>query len=162
MKHFIIAIIGILFLAILLLQPAQASDEKDLENRIHGFISSMNMGDYYLCLTYVAPPEFTGQSALTKMLISGGDELLFFLGEKLLPLSEYQINITEFLQNGYEARVTIDAKVIYHRKPLYAKKEGATSAYDMQVYPATIIQGWVLLNGAWYIKSMIRLQYIGT
>ena len=157
--------ISILLLLTVMLQPVQASNEENLENRIKGWISAVNKGNFDLCLGFVAPAKFTGTIGLTKMMIGGGEELLLFSGEHLLPLSEYQINKIEFFNNGYESKVTINAKIIYQRKPLYIKKEGATDEtddYDMLVYPATITQRWILLNGKWYIKSIIRLQYLGS
>ena len=160
MRQIILRIIGISFLVIILLQPAQATDEKNLENRIQGWISSVNESNYYICLSYVAPPKFTGGGGLTRT-VSGGEEFLLFSGQKLLPFSEYQIRKMEFLNDGYESNVTIDAKVIYHNKPMYTQKRGATIEYDKMVYPATITQRWILLNGKWFIKSLFRLQYLG-
>ena len=164
MRQIIIQIIGISLLAAIVFQPVQASDEKSLENRIIGWLAAVNEGNYNLCLNYVAPPKFTGQRGLTRMMISGGEELLLFSGEKLFPLSKYKINKIEFLNDGYESKVTLDAKVIYQRKPLYIRKEETPAAgeYDMLVYPATIVQRWILLNGSWFIKSIIRLQYLGS
>ncbi len=103
MKQIILQIIGISLLAAIIIQPVQATTEKRLENRIKGWISVVNEGNFALCLYYVAPPKFTGQRGLTRMMISGGEELLLFSGEKLLPL-----------------------------------------------------------NGEWFIKSMLRLQYLGS
>ncbi|MBT8373219.1 MAG: hypothetical protein HKO68_21110 [Desulfobacterales bacterium] len=154
--------ISILLLLTVMLRPVQASNEENLENRIKGWISAVNEGNFDLCLRYVAPAKFTGHRGLTKMMIGGGEELLLFSGEHLLPLSEYRINKIEFSNNGYESKVTIDAKIIYQREPLYIKKEGATDEYDMLVYPAIITQRWILLKGKWYIKSIIRLQYLGS
>lgn len=161
MRQIILKVIGISLLVAVMFNSVQASDGISLENRINGWFSAVNGGNYHNCLTYVAPPEFTGKRGLSRMMISGGEELLLFSGEKLLPLSEYQIDKTEFLNNGYEAKVTIEAKVICQRKPLYIKNERATSSYDVLVYPATINQSWILLNGEWFIKSMIRIQYLG-
>ncbi|MEJ2730475.1 MAG: hypothetical protein P8185_18570 [Deltaproteobacteria bacterium] len=56
------------------------------------------------------------------------------------PMSEYKIIRTERFNNGYESKVTIAAKVIYQREPLYIKKESTPGEYDMLVYPATITQ----------------------
>ena len=161
MRKIILSIIGILFLVVIMLQPAQATAEKKLGNRIKSWISAVNEGNYDLCLNYVAPLKFTGGRGLTRV-VSGGEEHLLFSGQKLLPFSEYHINKMEFMNDGYESKVTIDAKVIYRRKSLYIKKEGATGKYDMLVYPATITQRWILLNGKWFIKSLIRLQYLGS
>ena len=162
MRQITLQILAVLLLLTLLLQPVQAIDKKNLENRIKGWFSAVNEGNYISCLSYVAPGQFTGHRGLTKMLIGGGEELLLFSGEHLLPLSEYQISKVEFLNNGYESKVTINAKIIYQRKPLYLKKEAATNEYDMLVYPATITQRWILLNDEWFIKSSIRLQNLGS
>ena len=161
MRQIILPIIGVSFLVVILLQPAQATDEKTLEYRIKGWISSVNEGDYDSCLNYVAPPKFTSRRGLTRT-VSGGEVFLLFSGQKLLPLSEYQIRKMEFLNDGYESKVTIDAKVIYHKNPMYSQKRGTTNEYDMMVYPATITQRWILLNGKWLIKSLFRLQYLGS
>ena len=158
----IFLVIGITLLLTVMFQLGHAGDEKNLENRIKGWIEAVNAGDYDLCLSYVAPGRFTGHRGLTKMMISDAEELLLFSGEHLLPLSEYQILKMDFFNDGYESKVTIEAKIIYQRKPLYIKKEGAISEYDMLVYPAMITQRWILLNGKWYIKSIIRLQYLGS
>ena len=161
MRQILLPLIGISFLVIILLQPAQASDEKNLENRINNWISSVNEGDYYNCLSYVAPLKFTGGRGLTRT-VSGGEESLLFSGEKLLPIIEYQIRKMEFLNDRYESIVTIDAKVIYHNKPMHTQKRVATNGYDMMVYPATITQQWILLNGRWFIMSLFSLQYLGS
>jgi hypothetical protein len=161
MRKMIFQAVAILFFVSIVVQPAQAADKESLENRIRGWISAVNEGNYYLCISYVAPPEFTGGRGLTRM-ISGGEEFLLFSGEKLLPFSEYKINKIEFFNNGYESRVNIDAKVIYQKKPVYIKKEGTTSEYNMFVFPATITQRWIFFNGKWFIRSLIRLQYLGS
>jgi hydrogenase maturation factor len=144
-----------------MLQPVHAFDEKGLENRISGWVAAVNDGNYGRCLNYVAPPEFTGKSRLRRTMTGGGEELLLFSGEKLLPLNEYQIKKIDFFNAGYESKVTIAAKVIYQRKPQQIKNNGATNENDMLIYAARITQRWILLNGKWYIKSMIRLQYLG-
>ncbi len=152
MRQIILSIICISFILTMMLQPALATAEVKLANSIKGWISAVNEGNFDLCLKYVAPTKFIGGRGLTRT-VSGGEEFLLFSGQKLLPFSEYQINKMEFLNDGYESKVTIDAKVIYQRKPLYTKKEGATGKHDMLVYPATITQRWILLNGKWFIKS---------
>jgi hypothetical protein len=157
MRHIILAIIGILFLTILLFQPAQATDGKNLENRIHGFISSVNIGDYYVCLSYVAPPEFTGGRGLTRTVI-GGQQFFLLSGQKLFSFSDYQISQIRYLNDGYESEVTIKANVIYYERPKYTEKRGATNEYDMMAYPASINQQWVLLNGKWFITSLLMIQ----
>ena len=162
MKQFNLQITGVLLLAFIVFQPVQASDKISLENRIQGWVSAVNEGNYYLCLTYVAPHTFAGQIGLSRKITRGGEELLLFSGDILLPLSEYQINKIAFLNNGYESKVTIYAKVIYQRNPLYIKQDGAIKEYDMLVYPATITQRWILLNGKWFIRSMFRIQYLGS
>jgi hypothetical protein len=161
MRHVISAFIAIAFLSTLLPQTAAATDDTKLENRIKGWISSVNEGNYLVCLRYVAPPRFTGGKGLTRA-VSGGEEVLLFSGQKLLPFSEYQIHKIEYLNDGYESKVTIHAKVLYHNRPIYLQKNGAISDYDLTAYPATVTQRWVFLNEKWFIKSVMRLQYLGS
>ena len=151
-----------LLLAILITHPVQAGDKYSLKTRIQGWISAVNEGNYELCLTFVAPHMFTGHKGLSRRITSNGDVRLSFSGDTLQPLSEYEIKKIEFLENGYQTRVTIDAGVIYQRKPLYVKIDGTSGDYDALVYPATITQRWILINGKWFITSMFRLQYLGS
>jgi hypothetical protein len=155
MRHTILPIIGIFFLAIILFQPAQASDANNLENRIHGFISSVNSNDYNDCLSYVAPPEFTGGRGLTRN-VSSGQEYFFFRGQRLLPFSDYQIRNIKYMNDGYESEVNIKANVIYQGGLKHAENERATN--DIVAFPASINQQWVLLDGKWFIKSLLMIQ----
>lgn len=155
MKYTILPIIGIFFLAIILFQPAHATDGNNLENRIHGFVFSVNSGDYNDCLSYVAPPEFTGGRRLTRD-VSSGQEYFFFRGQRLLPFSEYQIRNIRYLNDGYESEVTIKANVIYQGGLKHSEKRGA--ANNLVAYPASINQQWVLLDGKWFIKSLLMIQ----
>jgi len=84
----------------------------NLGSRIRGWIQAVNQGSYDLCLKYVAPPEFTGGKIGLTRTIRGGEELLLFCGGELLPFSDYRIKKVEFHNNGYEAKATIDARVI--------------------------------------------------
>ena len=161
MRHVILVFIAIACLLAILPQSVAAADDANLENRIKGWISSVNKGNYLVCLRYVAPPRFTSGKGLTRT-VSGGEELLLFSGQKLLPFSEYQIHKIEYLNDGYESQVTIHAKVLYHNKPTYLQKNGVIGDYDLTAYPATVTQRWVLLNGKWFIKSVMRLQYLGS
>ena len=162
MRRNIFQIVATLLLLTIMLQPVQASDKKSLEDRIKGWFKAVNEGNYISCLSYVAPGKFTGHRGLTKMMIGGGEELLLFSGEHLLPLSEYKIKKLMFSNSGYESKAIINAKIIYERKPLYIQNESVASEYGMLVYPAIITQRWVLLNDMWFIKSSIRLQYLGS
>lgn len=160
MRKFIFQTVGLLLLVSIMVPSAHATDEKNLENRIRGWISAVNEHDYYLCLSYVAPPQFIGGRGLTRT-VRGGEELLFLSREELLPISEYKINKIEFSNNGYESRVTLKVQVIYQQKPMYIDRKQPENRYDCLVYPAFIKQRWILLNGNWFITSTMRIQYLG-
>lgn len=149
----------LLFLSVIVLL-GHATDKGKLEKRVRGWISAVNAGNYELCQAYVAPPEFTGGGGLT-ITIRGGEEFLFFSGSELLPFSDYKIKKVEFHNNGYESKVTINAGVVIQPKSTNIEEKGHAQP-DMMVFPASITQRWICLNGEWFIKSQFRLQYLGS
>jgi hypothetical protein len=135
-----------------------SADKGGLENRVRGWISAVNQRNFNQSLKYVAPPEFTGGGGLTRTIRGG--EVILILGSELLPIYEYSIQKVEFFNNGYESNVSIDAKVIYGSKIMPIESEGNAET-GFELFPASISQRWIFLNGEWFIKSQLRIQYLG-